>query len=186
MQLKNKAEREKFLENYKAWELFKEVPELELKFYRYEFPNGTVLIATEYADMKVVRYDGHKAIYEKGTDVRYHLILSEGDNFKNSCFIFDYKLYEPSGNSKSSIIEYLTKTKPEIEFQVKNQTHYGLIGNMSIDEIAELIYTANDNICFENCTKGTGNKYECPIKDDVTPDNCKNCIKKWLLSEVKE
>ena len=115
MQLKNKAERERFLENYKNWELMHEVPELELKFYRYTFPNGTVIVATEYANMKVVRYDGHKGIYEKSTDVRYHLILSEGDNFKNSCFIFEYKLYEPSGNSKSSIIEYLTKTKPEIK-----------------------------------------------------------------------
>ena len=37
MQLKNKAEREKFLESYREWELWKEIPELELKFYRYAF-----------------------------------------------------------------------------------------------------------------------------------------------------
>ena len=40
--------------------------------------------------------------------------IIDTDKFKNSYLIFEYKLYEPSGNSKSSIIEYLTKTKPEV------------------------------------------------------------------------
>lgn len=65
MQLKNKAEREKFLENYKSWGLWKEVPELELKFYRYEFPNGTVLIATEYARMIFNRFGKNGTEYKK-------------------------------------------------------------------------------------------------------------------------
>lgn len=65
MQLKNKNEREKFLCNYKAWELWKEIPELELKFYRYEFPNGTVLIATEYACMKFANWGPKGYTYKK-------------------------------------------------------------------------------------------------------------------------
>ena len=56
----------------------------------------------------------------------------------------------------------------------------------NVDELAELIYTANDNICFENCTKGTGNKFECPINGDVELEECQKCFKKWLLSEVTE
>ncbi len=116
MQLKNKAERERFLENYKDWKLWKEVPELELKFYRYVFPNGTVIIATEYACIKFADYTPqHRFVYEKSTAVRYHLILAEKDKFDTGYSDTAYKLYNPSGDSKSAIIEYLTKTKPEID-----------------------------------------------------------------------
>lgn len=114
MQLKNKAERERFLENYRNWELFKEVPELELKFYRYKFPHGTVIIATEYARMKLSQYI-LGANYEKSTDVKYHLLLSDSDNFNTGYHITAYRFYEPSGDSKSILIEYLTKTRPEVE-----------------------------------------------------------------------
>ncbi len=58
------------------------------------------------------------------------------------------------------------------------------IRSMTDEQLAELIYSANDKICFETCTKSTGNMFECPIKDDVTPENCKGCIKRWLESEV--
>lgn len=114
MQLKNKAEREKFLENYKTWGLWKEVPELELKFYRYEFPNGTVLIATEYACMKFGDYRHGHFEYKKSTGVRYSLILSVGDKFNTGYSDTAHKLYNPSGDNKSTIIEYLTKTRPEV------------------------------------------------------------------------
>ncbi len=116
MQLKNKAERERFLENYSNWELMHEVPELELKFYRYEFPNGTVIIATEYAHMVFADYTPqHRFVYKKSTTVRYHLILSENDKYDTGYSDTAYKLYNPSGDSQSSIIKYLTDTKPDIE-----------------------------------------------------------------------
>lgn len=119
MQLKNKAQREQFLEKYKAWELWKEIPELELKFYRYVFPNGTVIIATEYARIGWVDYDAdrNKHIFEKGTTVNYHLLLSENDNFVPRYKYSEtaYKLYNPAGDGKSDIIKYLTDTKPEID-----------------------------------------------------------------------
>lgn len=117
MQLKNKAERERFLENYKNWELMHEVPELELKFYRYTFPNGTVIIATEHACMEFADYTPqHHFVYEKSTAVKYHLILAEKDKFDTGYSDTAYKLYNPWGDSKSAIVEYLTKTKPEIEY----------------------------------------------------------------------
>ena len=115
MQLKNKAERERFLENYKNWELMHEVPELEIKFYRYTFPNGTVIIATEYACMKFARFGSKGSEYKKGTSVRYHLILHKSDKHKVQFAEYEYRVYNPSGDSKSSIVEYLTKTKPDIE-----------------------------------------------------------------------
>lgn len=55
MILKNKQERENFINNYKAWGVWKEVPELNLKFYRYELPTGAVIIVTEY-----MTYIGYK------------------------------------------------------------------------------------------------------------------------------
>ena len=116
MQLKNKKQREEFLENYKSWELWKEIPELELRFYRKVLSNGTVIVATEYASMKIANYDGHKAIYKKSNDVIYHLILSDNDNYKvsYSYVLYEHKLYSPTGDSKTSIINYLTTTKPEV------------------------------------------------------------------------
>lgn len=114
MQLKNKSQREEFLKNYKAWGVWKEIPELELKFYRYEFANGTVIIATEYALLKFADYRNHQFKYQKGVGVKYHLILSEQDKYNTGYSDTAYKLYNPSGDSMSLVVEYLMKTKPDI------------------------------------------------------------------------
>lgn len=66
----------------------------------------------------------------------------------------------------------------------KAKTNYDRIRNMSVGELAEVLYKANDDICFNNCTQNTGNKYKCPFSDNVKPKNCINCMKKWLESEV--
>lgn len=113
MKLKNKVEREKFLKNYKSWELFKEIPEIEVKLYRYTFPNGTVIIATEHARF-VFDYENRKGSYKKVTAVKYHLILSETDEFINGHLFHEHKVYEPTGDSFTTIIKYLTVTGPEV------------------------------------------------------------------------
>lgn len=82
MQLKNKTQREEFLNNYRAWELWKEIPELELKLYRKVLPNGTVIIATEHACMKFACWTKTEAKYKKSISVKYHLLLSDKDNYK--------------------------------------------------------------------------------------------------------
>lgn len=113
MQLKNKAERERFLKEYRSWELWKEIPELELKFYRKVLPNGTVIIATEHTCM--VFDSWHKVSkYKKSTSVKYHLLLSESDNYKVQYEEHAYRVYNPTGDSKTAITDYLTKTKPEV------------------------------------------------------------------------
>lgn len=66
------------------------------------------------------------------------------------------------------------------------QTNYDRIRNMSVDELAEVLYRANDEICFENCNKDTGNKYSCSFGDELKPENCLTCMKRWLESEVTE
>ncbi len=117
MPFKNKKEREEFLENYREWELWKEIPELEVKLYRYAFiSTGAVIIATEYPSMKFAGYSAGVMEYTKGTDVNYSLILRKEEKFKSqySYSDNDYIFYKPSGERKSAIIEYLTKVKPEV------------------------------------------------------------------------
>ena len=114
MQLKNKTQREEFLEKYRNWELWKEIPEIEVKLYRHKFENGTGIIATEYASMRFAGWEKGSSYYEKGTDVNYHLILAEGDSFKTE-YRHANKFYSPSGDGKSTIIKYLTETRPEVQ-----------------------------------------------------------------------
>lgn len=114
MQLKNKVQREEFLDNYKKFELFKEIPELELKFYRYVLPNGTQIIVTEYAYMRFEGLNKGKYVYKKGYNVKYHLLLSKTDNYNEGYSVNEFEFFNPSGSSKSIIIEYLMKTKPEV------------------------------------------------------------------------
>ena len=112
--LKNKVERERFLEDYRSWEIWKEIPELELKFYRKVLPNGTMIIATEHAHMVFANWDSKGCKYKKSRSVKYHLLLSDTDNYKIQYEEHAYRVYNPSGDSKSAIIEYLTKVKPEV------------------------------------------------------------------------
>lgn len=96
-----------------------EIPELELKFYKYILPNGTVIIATEYARL---RFSGKSRTGRiKDHAVKYHLILDETDTYRTQfSSLFEHKVYNPNGDSKTSIIEYLTKTKPEINIDGVN------------------------------------------------------------------
>lgn len=114
MKLKNQAERKEFLNNYKAWELFKEIPEIEVKLYRYVFPNGTVIIATEYASFTYDRFESGRSYYKKTTAVKYHLLLSETDDFSGGILLNEFKYYNPTGDSQSAIIKYLTVKRPEV------------------------------------------------------------------------
>lgn len=116
MQLKNKKQREEFLNNYKSWKLWKEIPEIEVKLYRFLFPNGTAVIATEYACKKLADYaPGAPLEYKKTTDVKYHLLLAEGETYKTNFYVInEHRFYNPSGDSKSAIVQYLTEVKPEV------------------------------------------------------------------------
>lgn len=68
---------------------------------------------------------------------------------------------------------------------VKIMTNFEKIKSMSVEELAEFMYSANDKICFENCTRDTGNKYSCKFGGGCTPENCVRCMKQYLESEVK-
>jgi len=44
----NDKKRKTFLEAYQEWGLWREMPELELKYYRYQLPDGTMIIVQEH------------------------------------------------------------------------------------------------------------------------------------------
>ncbi len=64
--------------------------------------------------------------------------------------------------------------------------NYDRVKKMSVKELAELLYRANDDICFENCQKDTGNKFECKFGEGVPFERCIECMEKWLESECEE
>lgn len=66
------------------------------------------------------------------------------------------------------------------------KTKYDRIRNMDVEELAEFMYSAPDKICFENCTRDTGNKYSCKFGEGVDVSNCLKCMKQYLESEVTE
>lgn len=107
--LKNKKERELFIENYRKWGIWKEIPELGLKYYRYDFPNGTYMMIVEYrvsASRYVAEHNGAK----------YHLVVSKDDNYTNG-YGQCYNYFEPSGCSVGTLIDYLTKNR-DLEIEV--------------------------------------------------------------------
>ena len=116
MLLKNKTQREEFLNNYKEWGVWLTVPELEMTYYRKVLPNGTQLIASEYI---FNFYDYLSGGYRDKTEVKYHIILSEGDKWDGSSSTVymnakEFKHFHPSGCSMSTMIKYLTETRPEV------------------------------------------------------------------------
>lgn len=68
----------------------------------------------------------------------------------------------------------------------QGKRNYDRVQNMSIEELAEFIYSAGDKICFENCTKQTGNKFSCKFGENVDSSNCIKCMKQWLEKEVED
>lgn len=60
-------------------------------------------------------------------------------------------------------------------------TNYDSIRNMSVEDLAEYIYSHDDDLNDKICKSAYD---ECPFGDAVEPENCKNCIKQWLLKDV--
>lgn len=65
-------------------------------------------------------------------------------------------------------------------------THFEEIKQMNVDGLAAVINDSRDDICFETCTKSTGNKFVCPHGEEPEIVHCKACVKKWLESEVED
>lgn len=117
-QLRNKKEREAFLENYQQWGVWKEIPELRVQFYKYDLPNGARIIAQTYVHPPVGCLSFRKTEY---IVAEYALIVPQGDDFKGS-YGQEYTFYRPNGASKTVIIDYLTTKKPLVHFEPNGGT----------------------------------------------------------------
>ena len=106
---KNKAEREKFLREYKEWPdlgygmTFQEVT---LRFYRHVFKNRATVIVTECGET------GKQ-------ETRYNLIIPDGDNYNpwdmhSGRTPSEFSGYNLQGVSVATIVDYLTKRRDEI------------------------------------------------------------------------
>ena len=110
---KNKAEREKFLREYKEWQEMEigdydyrsiRWHEVKIDFYRYKFKNGATVIVTERPQTM---------------ETRYNLIIPEGDSYnpwdQNSGRTpSEFRGYNLTGVSVGTIVDYMTKRKEEI------------------------------------------------------------------------
>lgn len=97
LSLKNQKERKDWLENYKAWGVWLDVPQVSKKYYRYDFINGASLIVEEYR----IFYNYGKATLR--TEVRYGIIDKDCPEFA------DGKVGGASG-----VVEWMTKHAKEI------------------------------------------------------------------------
>lgn len=102
---KNDKSRREFLENFHDWEVWADVGNLNVTFYRLVLPNGRAIVALEYWQEN----------HSKGTNepkynlrVRYYLLP---DNY-----------FSPySDKSVSAIAEYLKGLKEELVKENKNE-----------------------------------------------------------------
>jgi len=109
--LKNKAEREAFLKNFHEWsDKFEPIRNEHMKmvFYRYKFKNGAYVYVTECTQ-------ANRTL----PNVRYNLILPDGDNYnpydQNSGHSnAEFRSYTLEGCGMGIIVDYLTKRRTEI------------------------------------------------------------------------
>ena len=97
LSLKNQKERKDWLENYKAWGVWLDVPQVSKKYYRYDFINGASLIVEENREY----YNYGKSTIK--TFVRYGIIDKDCPEFA------DGKVGGASG-----VVEWMTKHAKEI------------------------------------------------------------------------
>lgn len=111
LNLKNKQEREQFLNSYTQWEEWKTIPELGLTFYRWQFENGDTFLVTEYK-IPITQYSQHLV------GQKYHLLLDKsnhGIRDNHIPFPEQFFYYNPIGCGMSTLIEYLTKNRDNLE-----------------------------------------------------------------------
>lgn len=101
LELKNVKVRKEWLDKYKDWGVWLEVPELDLKYYRYNFENGNSLIVEVGKSFHDAWID-RKIIFTDYEHVRYAIIDDR------------HTAYDCVGISYSMIIDWLTKHAKEI------------------------------------------------------------------------
>lgn len=91
MRLSNKRAREEFLENYRDWGIWKQIDELGLKFYRYQFRTGAVVKFHATVTDAEVKCNGPVDIEENTPLFALSFTIGdvEADGLRGSVYLYD-------------------------------------------------------------------------------------------------
>lgn len=99
LNLRNKEEREQWLNNFRSWGVWLNVPEVDKKFYRYDLKNRCAIIV----EVGIEYYDAYSVqrgkVHER---ISYSIIDS------------DHKQFNSQGDSFTMVIQWLTKYSKEL------------------------------------------------------------------------
>ncbi len=99
--LRNNDQRKAWIQDYKAWGLWYRDENIDVNYYKYDFENGTRLIAAEYPQRPVWWSDKEK------DEVHYHLLEKDKERYGRSG-TYDEKFRQQT-SSVTEIVEYLKK-----------------------------------------------------------------------------
>lgn len=97
--LKNNDQRKFWIENYKAWGMWYRDENIDVNYYKYDFADGSRLIAAEYPQREFYWSN------EIRDEVYYHLVEKRKEKY-NGLGTYDEK-YQNSTTSVGEIVEYL-------------------------------------------------------------------------------
>lgn len=98
--LKNNDQRKEWLEDYKAWGIWYRDENIDVNYYKYDFPDGSRLVVAEYPK----RRSYWKA--EELADEHYYHLIEKNKKFYGSEKTFEGK-YAHGTDSETSLVEFL-------------------------------------------------------------------------------
>ncbi|MGN0308378.1 MAG: hypothetical protein ACI4DN_09195 [Lachnospiraceae bacterium] len=101
--LKNADQRKEWLRNYKDWGLWYRDENIDVNYYKFDFPDGNRLICCEYPARD------HEWVYETRDEIHYHLLEKNKPKY-DSKKTYDEKFCH-STTSETYLIEFLKRFK---------------------------------------------------------------------------
>ena len=102
--LKNNDQRQEWLKDYKAWGLWYRDENIDVNYYKYDFPDGSRLIVAEYPQREQWWSMGRR------DDVFYHLLHANGKGKgKETSYNSEYMHHNDSITALSEFLKNLQK-----------------------------------------------------------------------------
>lgn len=99
LNLRNKEEREQWLQDFRKWGVWLDVPEVNKTFYRFNFKNGCAIVV----EVGIEYWDSYSTERGKSHEkISYSIIDS------------DHKQFNSQGDSFTMVIQWLTKNSKEL------------------------------------------------------------------------
>lgn len=103
--MKNNDQRKEWLRNYRAWGLWYEDEHIGAKYYKYDFENGTRLIAETYTTPATKYISEHESCY-------FHLVGGPEPVKKNGVPKWErHEVYSCYPDSETELVEFLKETQ---------------------------------------------------------------------------